>query len=133
MFQDSCVEGGASTPAGPVATAIVLKRPEICKATFDGMSVSLSIHVLSLEMNCDGISLGAATPGWIGAFGNIATSFGSDEYTVLVGIQEGVGIPNTPVSISSSQGVYVTWGNNGVVDAGAAITSGIKIGAGAGP
>lgn len=133
-FKPECVEGsGASGTTAEVAPPLVIKRPEICKAFLNGMSVAFSVHVLSFEMTCDGVTLGAATPGWIGAFGNIGTTFGSDEYTVVVGIQEGVGIPNTPVSISSSQGVYVTWGEQGVVDAGAAITSGIKVGGGAGP
>ncbi|THF86743.1 tetratricopeptide repeat protein [Deinococcus sp. KSM4-11] len=132
QFQDSCVKGDSDIQPSkePVATPLELPRSSICKDLLGGWSTSLTVGVGSVTINCDSVSVTAATPGWIGAFSTLSHSFGSDEYTVFVGIQETltVPVPITPVGISSQQGVYVTWGDKGVVDAGAQITTSVSAG-----
>ncbi|WP_350245444.1 hypothetical protein [Deinococcus sonorensis] len=126
--QSFCVDGGVSGTAEQVAGDLTLKRADPCKAVFDGLSLAYSVSVLSFEISCDTLTLSATSPGWIGAFGQISEKFGRQEYTVTVGIQEGVSVPGTTTGVSSQQGTYVTWGQHGLVDAGVSITTSVKIG-----
>jgi tetratricopeptide (TPR) repeat protein len=132
QFEDSCVQGGEAIEASSVAVAKALELPRssICTQLLGGWSASLSVGVGSLSLSCDSISLTAATPGWIGAFGTLSHSFGTEEYTVFAGIQEtaSIPIPITPVGVTSQQGVYITWGDQGVVDAGLQITTSVGMG-----
>ncbi|GGK44048.1 hypothetical protein GCM10008955_42280 [Deinococcus malanensis] len=127
----SCYESSTTDTSDPIAGELVTPRADPCKAVYDGMSLSFSVSVVGFSISCDSMSVSAATPGWIGAFGSFSQSFGSKEYTVTVGIQEGVsvGVGSVSAGATSQQGAYVSWGRDGVTDAGVSITTGSSVGA----
>jgi tetratricopeptide (TPR) repeat protein len=127
----SCYESPTTDTSDPIAGELVTPRADPCKAVYDGMSLSFSVSVVGFSISCDAMSVSAATPGWIGAFGSFSQSFGSKEYTVTVGIQEGVsvGVGSVSAGATSQQGAYVSWGKDGVTDAGVSITTGAAVGA----
>ncbi|GGO36108.1 hypothetical protein GCM10008949_39510 [Deinococcus humi] len=124
---ESCVKGSASA-APPVTPELALPRADSCKDLFDDRAFSFSVDVLSFKISCDTIQMGTASPGWIGAFGQLNHTFGTEEYTVTVGVQQGVSVPGTSVALESKQGVYVTWGEGGLTDAGVSVKTGVKVG-----
>ncbi|WP_146237191.1 tetratricopeptide repeat protein [Deinococcus yavapaiensis] len=127
----ACYEGPTTDTSDPIAGQLVTPRADPCKAVYDGMSLSFSVSVVGFSISCDAMSVSAATPGWIGAFGSFSQSFGNKEYTVTVGIQEGVsvGVGNVSAGATSQQGAYVSWGASGITDAGVSITTGASVGA----
>ncbi|GGO26759.1 tetratricopeptide repeat protein [Deinococcus humi] len=127
----ACYESSTTNTSDPIAGELVMPRTDPCKAVYDGMSLSFSVSVVGFSISCDTMSVSAATPGWIGAFGSFSQSFGNKEYTVTVGIQEGVsvGVGSVSAGATSQQGAYVSWGSDGITDAGVSITTGASVGA----
>lgn len=125
IVQDVCVQGSASAPP-KVADDLVLPKADGCKDLLGASTFGFSVPLLSFKVSCESLSMTTASPGVLGVFGQLNHTFGTEEYTVTVGVQESIEAGSV-VGIESKQGVYVTWGAEGVTDVGASVKTSVKV------
>lgn len=130
LHSDVCVESsGADTD--PAAGEAQAAKSDPCPPQLQAAKLKLDLgdygHELGIpdgqvpkfevSVNCSEIGFEAATPGWIGAFGEIGHNVGTGETSVFVGPRAGGSLG--PASGSVKDGLYITFGRDGgVKDAG---------------
>jgi hypothetical protein len=106
-----------------------------CPSGLQGIDFGLNLGILSFTVNCEEVSIGASSPGWIGAFGQVSHNFQSGSTTIFVGPQIGTSIQAGPFGggaqaqvggyiTISSQGEITDVGMRGQVSAGASVGAG---------
>jgi hypothetical protein len=100
-----------------------LKRPASasCPSGIEGMSIKLKLFGITVSVNCEVVSASVSTKGWIGAFVSGSYDFGKRQLTIFGGPQVSVSTPDSPMKFGGSvkDGIYVTIGDQGIVDVGA--------------
>ncbi|PYE50414.1 tetratricopeptide repeat protein [Deinococcus yavapaiensis] len=124
-YQEWCLKSSASA-APVVANELVLPKADGCKDLLGASTFGFSLPLLSFKVSCESLSMTTASPGWLGAFGQLNHTFGTEDYTVTVGVQESIEAGSI-VGIESKQGVYITWGADGITDAGAVVKTSVKV------
>jgi tetratricopeptide (TPR) repeat protein len=98
-----------------------------CPPELKAISFALTLGPISVNGNCDEITVGGATPGWIGAFGEV--TYGRDgSVTVIAGARTGVGLG--PAGAEVRAGIYVRSDATGIQDVGARVGSSVSVSAG---
>ena len=116
------VNGSLSSPSGPP-----------CPPILQGVDFSLNLSVVSFSVNCEEVSIGGSTPGWIGAFGTVSHSFVNGSTTIFAGPQVGATIQAGPFGggAQAQAGGYITISGDGTItDVGlrGTVSAGVSIG-----
>jgi hypothetical protein len=104
--QQQDVNGSLSDPGVPP-----------CPSGLQGIDFSLNLGLASLSINCEEVSIGASSPGWIGAFGNVSHNFRSGSTTIFAGPQVGANIQAGPFGggAQAQVGGYITINGQGTI------------------
>ena len=88
-----------------------------CPSGLQGIDFSLNLGLASFSINCEEVSVGASSPGWIGAFGNISHNFRSGSTTIFAGPQVGTTIQVGPFGggAQAQVGGYITISGEGTI------------------
>lgn len=88
-----------------------------CPSGLQGIDFTLNLGLLSFGVNCEEVSVGANSPGWIGAFGNVSHNFRSGSTTIFAGPQIGTTIQAGPFGggAQAQVGGYITISGQGTI------------------
>lgn len=118
------VNGNVSAPGVPP-----------CPSGLQGIDFGLNLGILSFTVNCEEVAIGAGSPGWIGAFGQVSHNFRSGSTTIFAGPQIGTNIQVGPFGggAQAQVGGYITISSQGeITDVGmrGQVSAGGSVGAG---
>jgi len=101
------VNGGLSSPSVPA-----------CPPILQGVDFSLNLSVVSFSVNCEEVSIGGSTPGWIGGFATVSHSFVNGSTTIFAGAQVGATIQAGPFGggAQAQAGGYITVSSDGTIN-----------------
>jgi hypothetical protein len=91
--------------------------PEPCPPSVRGVKLAWKIEAVSLEVNCEKVSVEASVPvnAWISVFGQLDWSPRSGKMTVFAGPKLSAKIPGTSLGASFKDGLYLQVGKDGYV------------------
>jgi len=131
--REGCVEAPDQAASDQRAGEAGLSEPGSCPPGVKAFSASLDLEVVTFEVTCDELKLGAETPGWVGLFGELTWSPASRTMTVFAGVQAKVGAGGAKAS--AREGIYVVQSNTTLIqgditDVGVRVTADTTFGAG---
>ena len=102
--------------------------PGGCPDALKSFSFSFALGPVNVSGNCEELTAGGSTPGWVGAFGEVTLNVREGSLTVFGGAKAEVGLG--PLSGDFKSGAYVKFGSDGPRDAGWRVGPSYTVGAG---
>jgi hypothetical protein len=109
--------GKADTSSSAALDPPQTPTPEPCPPSVRGVKLAWKIEAVSLEVNCEKVSVEASVPvnAWISVFGQLDWSPRSGKMTVFAGPKVSAKIPGTTIGASFKDGLYLSIGKDGYV------------------
>jgi hypothetical protein len=108
-----------------------------CAKFLEGVKFSVKFgDFLKFSTNCEQIAFEVASKSaivWLGGFAEGSFNFVKEEGTIFAGAKGGLKIPETGISVSAKEGIYLTVGSGGVKDVGIRVSTAASFGLAAGP
>src|SRR5262249_5670393 len=108
-----------------------------CAKFLKGVRFSVKLgSLLKIGANCEQLNVEVASKSdivWIGGFAEASLDFKHETGTFFVGAKAGGKIPETNNSVSAKEGIYATFGADGLRDIGMRVATGASFGLAAGP
>jgi len=107
--------------------------PQFLKGVKFGVKLG---DLVKVSVNCEQIGVEVASKSdvlWIGFFGEGSFNFVQGTGTVFAGLKAGGKIPETGVSVSAKEGLYLTIGSSGIRDVGMRVSTSGSYGLAGGP
>ena len=115
----------------------VQKNSAPCPAALKGVKFSVKLgDFLKASVNCEQVGLEVASKSdvlWIGFFGEGSYNFVKGTGTLFAGVKAGGKIPETNVSVSAKEGLYMSIGGSGITDVGMRVSTSGSYGLVGGP
>jgi hypothetical protein len=115
----------------------VQKDSAACPPALKGVKFSVKFgDLVKVSANCEQVGIEVASKSdmlWIGFFGEGSFNFVKGTGTIFTGVKAGGKIPETGISVSAKEGVYLTVGSTGVEDIGMRISTSGSFGVIGGP
>jgi hypothetical protein len=115
----------------------VQKDSAACPPALKGVKLAVKFgDFVKLSANCEQVGIEVASKSdvlWIGFFGEGSFNFVNGRGTIFAGVKAGGKIPETAISVSAKEGVYLTVGSSGFEDIGMRVATSGSFGAVGGP
>jgi hypothetical protein len=128
-----------STDAGdPRLSQPSIKDPAPgCVKFLQGVKFSVKFgDFLKLSTNCEQVGFEVASKSdivWLGGFAEGSINFVKGEGTIFAGAKAGAKIPETGISVSAKEGIYVSVAGSGIKDVGMRVSTAASFGLVGGP
>lgn len=129
--RQECVESSAAGQQENVTPEAAEASAELCNGAAKGLNFNFVLGPISFAVNCESVTGGIATEGWIAGFAELGYDFKSGTVTAFAGAVGKLDAEGLPVAGDFKSGIYVSADGNGPKDIGWRVGPSYTVGTGA--